>query len=85
MVHKIHLPDFMEECPEYWQNFMKSFSRPPVQSYDDDAIRINRQLINNQLTPFNGWYISDRDEFDEECRLQFQSKEDAIFFVLRWS
>jgi hypothetical protein len=82
MKHKVYLADFMEECPVYWQNFITSF--PCAEKTRDktwgQALEEQHKQINENLKPFNGIYFP-----DEKESLQFLSKEDAAYFILRWS
>jgi len=80
----IELPDYMEECPSYWQNFMHS---PPFNVCKGDGFTIGE--INNHLIKYGAYLIkSNRKEAwrsDYEENLVFESEEAVTMFILRFS
>lgn len=72
--HIIELPFYMNEAPNWYQNFAKeidwSGSNP----------------IGKSLEKFNGkFWSTETEDYREQYHLEFDTESDAIYFILRWS
>jgi len=85
MSHTIELPHNMARCPIWWQNFMGQTFRGSTPA------PIGVLEINDKLKPYNAHMhlnkngrINDQD-FRILNDLTFESEEDYVMFILRWS
>lgn len=76
LTYTISLPMFMSDCPTWWINFMDDFSIKSSSNY-------NTGLLGKTLEKFNARFYSGI-EF-ERPQIEFETKEDATAFILRWS
>jgi len=66
----VHMGIFTNEIPRYWLNFLSSIE-PFIEDWREESNRLLKQ--------YNAVYIEDPE------RLIFDSEQDYMLFVLRWS
>lgn len=75
-VIKFELGPRMIDCPIYWANFISYINTKP--GYDVPLTIIQKELLKfNARYRFSGSYLCDY--------IEFKSKKDLTFFILRWS
>jgi hypothetical protein len=70
---KIDLSPF--ETPKFWVNFFQTIISTKMMTLNGII-----QHINNELKPYNAKYI-----YGEPSALEFESEQDYVYFLLRWS
>jgi hypothetical protein len=72
-IYRIDLFSF--ETPKFWVNFCQTIE-PNIMLTLSGVI----QYINNELKPYNAKYIH-----SGPSKLEFESEQDYVYFLLRWS
>ena len=82
MKYKIKLPLRVEDCPDYWINYISDWRQ-------DNGVNGTLEEFNKALSKDNGRYIYvDSPVFrtsDVRHMLEFKTEEDYLMFVLKWS
>ena len=71
---KIRLDHFLNECPIWWQNFIRDFNPVGRKAWAiDDHLKL---FYNASYTPRKGIF--------DNSFVEFKTIGDLIYFVLRW-
>lgn len=65
------------ECPKHWRNLIKSLQ---TDIYTDVPV----DMINKALRDYHGKYVFGC-HYREQDRILFETAEDYLAFILRWS
>lgn len=82
--HRVKIGKDYQKYP-WWINFCKSARPRVIEGYNSDPFNDLRfsvdALYNELLKPYNARMVM----FGERQSIEFNSKEDFTFFVLKWS
>lgn len=77
----VKLGNFIEECPDYWNNFVESQFEKSGRLVDNFTVTkgLSSGTLNKELDNFNAIYLSSK------RHLMFASEEDFAMFCLKYS